>query len=269
MRLFTGDSSAVAHRLLPGHVSTHFHSANMKRSSPRGKTRSALGAYRDRGMARVLVIVAAALLAMPLVPRRAVAQTAGTSRAEDASVAKAPMTWKEQGFVPGDALVITIWREPDLSGTFLVHEDGVVTLPMLGRVPVAGITVVALRDTLTRRYARDLREPIITVEHRRRVFVLGQVKQPGLLTLDPTVSLTGAVSLAGGSSEGGDLRRLKIVRDGSVLQTQIDPDRPLGDLPLRSGDQIHVGRQGWFDRNSAFMVSVVLSTASVFAALLR
>jgi len=208
---------------------------------------------------------AVALLAMPALASRLVAQTPTTV----ASTAQPSTTWKEQGFVPGDALVITIWREPDLSGTFLVNEDGVVTLPMLGRVPVAGITVTALRDTLTRRYARDLREPIITVEHRRRVFVLGQVKQPGLLTLDPTVSLAGAVSLAGGAGEGGDLRRLKIVRDGVVLQTQIDPDRPLGDLPLRSGDQIHVGRRGWFDRNSTFMVSVVLSTATVFAALLR
>ena len=213
-------------------------------------------------MVIALVLVTSAVTARPLV-----AQSAGGGAGSVAPGAGAP--WRGDGFVPGDLLVITIWREPELSGTFLVHEDGVVTLPMLGRLKVEGITVAELRDSLMRRYARDLREPIITVEHRRRVFVLGEVNQPGLQTLDPTVSLAGAVSLAGGSSEGGDLRRLKVVRDGKVLATKLDPDSPLGDLSLRSGDQIHVGRRGWFERNSTFMVSVVLSAATVFAALVR
>jgi len=243
----------------------------MKPSSLRSKTGHVAGAHRVRPLvwlAAAIAAVIASLSSAPLSAQTAVTSPVGGAVAGGA-VAGGAAPWRGDGFVPGDLLVITIWREPELSGSFLVHEDGVVTLPMLGRLRVEGITVAVLRDSLTRRYARDLREPIITVEHRRRVFVLGEVNQPGLQTLDPTVSLAGAVSLAGGASEGGDLRRLKVVRDGQVLATKLDPDSPLGDLALRSGDQIHVGRRGWFERNSTFMVSVVLSAATVFAALVR
>jgi polysaccharide export outer membrane protein len=239
----------------------------MKPSSLRSKTGHVAGAHRVRPLVWLAAVIAS-LSSAPLSAQTAVTSPVGGAVAGGA-VAGGAAPWRGDGFVPGDLLVITIWREPELSGSFLVHEDGVVTLPMLGRLRVEGITVAVLRDSLTRRYARDLREPIITVEHRRRVFVLGEVNQPGLQTLDPTVSLAGAVSLAGGASEGGDLRRLKVVRDGQVLATKLDPDSPLGDLALRSGDQIHVGRRGWFERNSTFMVSVVLSAATVFAALVR
>jgi polysaccharide export outer membrane protein len=234
----------------------------MKSSGVRSKARDAAASRLARAWRRLVVMTMCLTGALG-------AQPVGTLPADrsGAAVAGADAGWSGYGIVPGDVLVVTIWREPELGGTLLVHEDGVATFPMLGRLAVEGMTVAALRDSLMQRYARDLREPIITLEHRRRVFVLGDVNQPGLQTLDPTVSLAGAVSLAGGANALGNLRRIRVLRDGKVLITKLDPKSPLGDLPLRSGDQIHVGRRGWFERNSTFLTSLVLSTATVFAAL--
>ena len=58
---------------------------------------------------------------------------------------------------PGDLLQIQIWREKDLSGKFQVDESGAITVPMLGRIPAAGIPWHELRDSLLSGYSRQLR----------------------------------------------------------------------------------------------------------------
>ena len=50
--------------------------------------------------------------------------------------------------VAGDALRVEVWREKDLSGEFIVDEQGIVTLPLLGRIDVTSIPLAGLRDKL-------------------------------------------------------------------------------------------------------------------------
>lgn len=171
--------------------------------------------------------------------------------------------------LPGDLLQIEVWREEDLSGEFLIDEGGVVVLPMIGERRVTGIPIVELRDSLLEAYRRELRNPSITITPLRRVYVLGEVNQPGLLTLDPTVSLGGAIAMAGGANELGDLRRIQIVRDGEIVRDGVSPMNVIARLDVRSGDQIVVGRRAWLDRNSTFLVSAVLSVTSIVITLLR
>lgn len=176
---------------------------------------------------------------------------------------------RQPTLLSGDALEVNIWREPDLSGTFLVDPSGAVTLPLLGSIDVTGIPLSDLRDRLIELYARDLRNPSINITPRRRVYVLGEVNQPGLLALDPTVTLAGAIAMAGGASREGDISKIRILRDGEVLLEGVGPDVDLLSIDIRSGDQITVDRRGWFDRNSTFVVSATIGAAGIIVQLLR
>lgn len=176
---------------------------------------------------------------------------------------------QEATLLPGDALEIRIWREPDLSGSFPVDPSGAVTLPMLGRLQVAHIPLAELREMLLELYAVELRNPSIEVIPLRRIYVLGEVNRPGLQALDPTMTLAGAVAMAGGASPVGDLRKLRIMRDGEVYLERVGAEQDLMSVDIRSGDQIFVERRGWFDRHSTFVVSATIGLAGIIVQLLR
>jgi polysaccharide export outer membrane protein len=169
---------------------------------------------------------------------------------------------------PGDAVRVFVWREQDLSGEFPSDEDTVVTLPMLGRTRVSGLTAAALRDTLINRFSRDLKNPSVTVTPLRRLYVLGEVPRPGLYSVDPTVTLAGAIALAGGATANGNIEKLRLVRGGKTI-TGISAQESVGDIDVRSGDQVFVDRRSWFDRNNTFLVSSILSVTSIFISILR
>jgi polysaccharide biosynthesis/export protein len=163
---------------------------------------------------------------------------------------------------PGDALQIDIWREQDLSGEFVVNADGVITLPLLGRQTVAGVPVERLHDQLMEQYSAHLRNPSITITPKRRVNIFGEVNRPGLYALDPTVSLAGAIAMAGGATEAGNLTRILIVRDGMEIRQGVGGAETLTAADVRSGDQIIVGRRSWFDRNSALLMGSALNVVT-------
>lgn len=171
--------------------------------------------------------------------------------------------------LPGDALEVGIWREEDMSGEFIVDEDGVVTLPLLGRVRVTGVPIDELEGRLLERYEVELRNPSIDIRPLRRVYVLGEVNEPGLLSVDPTVTLAGAVAMAGGASPEGTLDKIRVMRDGRVLLEDPGPEMDLVSIDVRSGDQIFVDRRSWFERNSAFLVSASIGAAGIIVQLLR
>ncbi len=191
--------------------------------------------------------------------------TVGTGDA-GAQTPAGPVDAQGLTLLPGDMVEVRVWREADLSGAFQVDEDGVLTLPLLGRWPVAGVPVQELRRQLLEAYAVELRNPSIQLLFLRRIHVLGEVNQPGLVQADLSLSLAGAVALAGGASGQGSLRRLTILRNGEVLEAEVGPELNLTAVGLRSGDQIMVGRRSWLDRNSGFIVSGALGVVAVFLA---
>lgn len=164
---------------------------------------------------------------------------------------------------PGDMLRIAVWREPDMSGDFLVDELGIVTLPLLGKINVRTIPLANLRDTLIAAYSVQLRNPTVTITPLRRVFVLGEVTKPGPYAADPTITLAGVIALAGGATPGGDLRRIRVLRDGAVMATRVTAGSTLAMTDIRSNDQIFVDRRGWLDRNSTLLASAVVSVTTI------
>ena len=170
---------------------------------------------------------------------------------------------------PGDLLRIQVWREPDLQGEFQVDMDGVVILPLIGEKLVTGIPVRRLREVLIEDYRVHLRNPSINITPLRRIHVLGSVRQAGMYPVDPTVTLADAVALAGGTIEGGDLRRIRIVRRGVVLRERAAAGETLREVDLHSGDQIYVERRPWIQRNGATIVGMAISATNLALNLIR
>ena len=170
---------------------------------------------------------------------------------------------------PGDVVRLRIWREPELSGEFMVNEHGDLMLPRLGRRAVLDVPVDSVRARVIRDYAEFLRNTTIEVTPLYRVRVTGAVRNPGLYTVDPTMSVADAVGLAGGVSPGGRVGSVALLRDGRRVATSLSPGIRLVELALRSGDELSIPERPWLSRNAGLAIGGVSAVASLFWAIRR
>ena len=190
---------------------------------------------------------ATTLLLLALAAPALAAQRTATAGVSD--VASHPL-------LPGDAIALKIWREPDLSGEFTVDEQSVVVLPKVGPLNVRGITSDSLKKYLVSTYSSFLRNPSIEVRLLHRVRVLGAVVKPGLYSVDETMHFTDVLALAGGVAPDGNANKISLVRDGQTLDTQLSKGLLVSDSPLRSGDQVIVGQKSWAARNPGILIGL-------------
>jgi polysaccharide export outer membrane protein len=171
--------------------------------------------------------------------------------------------------VPGDAVRLKIWREPDLSGDVQVNEDGEAVFPRLGHVRVADIGMDSLETLLVARYAVFLKDPVIDITPLRRISILGAVKNPGLYPIDPTVKLGDAIALAGGATPVGDQNKIQLMRGGKKIDIKLSRDLTVMQSPVRSGDQLFVPERSWISRNPGIVAAAITASAVIAATLLR
>lgn len=164
---------------------------------------------------------------------------------------------------PGDLIDLKVHPETTLGGAVPVDERGFATFPILGVRAVGGLPWSAVRDSVIAAYRRELRDPVVTLTPLRRVTVLGSVNRAGVYHVDPTLPLAGAIALAEGAAEEGDLRRVRVVRDGRTVLADVPIERLLADLDIRPGDQLFVDRRGWWDRNSGPVVAAAVSAVAI------
>ena len=174
-------------------------------------------------------------------------------------------TAPENALVPGDAIRLAFWREPELDGEYPVDETGTVVLPLLGHRKVTEVPPGELKETLLREYAEQLRNQEVQVTLLRRVRVLGAVHVPGLYYVDPTMTLGDAIALAGGATSDGKLNEIKIFRAGEETRSDLDSSTRIAE-EVRSGDQIMVPERSWFARNGAVIVAATISAVGFIVA---
>lgn len=154
---------------------------------------------------------------------------------------------------PGDVLEISVWKNPELTSTVPVRPDGRISVPLLGDVQAAGMTPLALKQTLTDGYKEYVTAPGVSVVvkeiHSRKIYVTGEVATPGVYDLQPRAKLMQALALAGGltpyakgrvivlrdSQDGKGDRRFEI-EIGSVISGK----KPQDNLLLMPGDTLVV-----------------------------
>jgi protein involved in polysaccharide export with SLBB domain len=165
---------------------------------------------------------------------------------------------------PGDLVRIMVWGRAEYSGQFQVDEEGQLHYPVLGTIQTEGITIAALRDTLRIGLERLFTNPFVTVTPLFRVAVLGHVRNPGLYTVDPTLSVLDVVALAGGPASAANMDKLTVYRGGAAtvmsMEDAVLHGQTLQNMGVRSGDEIMVPRQ-WFAREDWVIVLQLMTLA--------
>jgi polysaccharide export outer membrane protein len=201
-----------------------------------------------------------ALVAALLLTLSACAGRSGPAGAPSDAPATAASGPDRAGLHPGDALLLRVWREPGMSDTLRVDEDGRVTFPLLGARTVTGIPTDSLKRRVIADYGQYVKSEVeVTV--LRRLSVLGAVKQPGLYAVDPTYSLADVLARAGGTTTIADKQDIRLVRGGEVVRHSLEETRTVASLPVRSGDQVVVGERSWLSRNWQWLAGTMVSAS--------
>lgn len=161
---------------------------------------------------------------------------------------------------PGDLVRVTVYRNADLSGEFVVADDGTLLHPLYREVRVTGLTQAQLDERIAAHLARYGAEPAFVAEPLLRVTVSGEVRQPQVVNVRPGTTVFQSVALAGGISATGRASQVQLVRQGEtrILDLTV-PNAPGSSEPLRSGDVIVVDRRSTWARDVLAPVASVLS----------
>lgn len=182
---------------------------------------------------------------------------------------RAPASTVDVAAQPGDKVRVKIYREEELSGEFVVPEDGIVVFPKIGSVSVNKMSTDSLHNLLIAQYSKSLRDPAIEVTVLRRVNVVGSVRSPGFYYADPTVTVKGALALAGGVTPEGNKNKLDLLRAGQHTAVSLSNMGTIADSPVQSGDQVSAPEKSWLSRNTALVVSGVTGLALVLVTIIR
>lgn len=164
-----------------------------------------------------------------------------------------------------DVLLVHLYDQEELSGQYTVEADGTLGFPLIGRVTAGGLTLREFEDELMKRLSDGyFRDPQVTVavEHYRsqRVFVMGEVRQPGSVPLTGGMTLIEALAHAGStvSTASGEVAIVRAPQGGTpgpVLPEQdaateifrasirdLESGVLSQNIELRDGDTIFVSR---------------------------
>lgn len=119
---------------------------------------------------------------------------------------------------PGDLLEITVFKEADMSRTARISGNGTITFPLAGVIKMSDLSVPEAESLLAEKLAEFLVKPQVTVLIKeygnKQIYVLGEVKKPGSITIPAERRLTvlEAITLAGGFTDLAAQDRTKILR---------------------------------------------------------
>jgi len=161
-----------------------------------------------------------------------------------------------------DKISVSIWNHEDLSvgsvfGDYnsnevygkwmLIDKEGKISLPKIGRVVLAGLTIDGAEDKLTASYSEWLKDPIIVVKVlNRKVTVLGEVGSAGNINLEKErYFLAEILAHAGGLTDFADARELSLIRNNTPFKLDLTTDdgSRLNSLEIIDGDVIYVPAQ--------------------------
>jgi polysaccharide biosynthesis/export protein len=155
-----------------------------------------------------------------------------------------------------DTLKVTVWRHEEASADAVIMPDGKISLPLVGEIAAAGLTVDELKDELNRKYSEYITEPHITITVKEinslKIYVLGEVKNPGEFKLNSYTDVLQAISMAGGFTIYANKSTIHIIRkDGdkkikiSFNYNEVVAGKNLNqNIPLNPGDVIVVS-ESW------------------------
>lgn len=153
---------------------------------------------------------------------------------------------------PGDRVEIIVYRNDDLRRTIQIDTSGKITYPMVGDIQAAGLSIFQLRDKIRDGLSKYIINPQVSVGvtavQSQKVIVLGEVKNPGLFSLDIPMTTLDVISKAGGFTTDAKQKSILLIRGGlekpELITLNIDKFFNDYDMTqnvhLRNGDILYV-----------------------------
>jgi polysaccharide export outer membrane protein len=163
----------------------------------------------------------------------------------------------EYRLAPGDVIRVVVYQNPDLTLESRVGDNGLLSYPLLGSVPVGGLSVQAAEARIAEglRNGNFVKQPqvtiVVTQVRGHQVSVLGQVNRAGRYAIESgEMRLSELLAVAGGIGPNGtDVVVLTGTREGRPFRLEVDlPAMFLAggrdtDVVVRNGDTVWVDRQ--------------------------
>lgn len=148
-----------------------------------------------------------------------------------------------------DMLMVSVWKEPDLTTTLPVRPDGNISLPLLNDVPAAGLTPMQLAASITEKLKKYVADPRVTVVvtqiNSQKVFVTGEVLHTGAIQLLPNMTVLQALADAG-FTQFANLKGIYLLRTENGKEQRIPVNYKklvkgqAANITLKPGDTIVV-----------------------------
>jgi polysaccharide export outer membrane protein len=152
-----------------------------------------------------------------------------------------------------DVLRISVWKNPELEVVVPVRPDGKISFPLVDDVHAEGLTVIELKDVLSRELVEFIVAPDVTVivveMNSQFISVMGAVAHNGRVPLTRDLRVIEAVALSGGFTPFANKRKIRVVRrdkNGDEVEYRFDYDSylkgraPGTNIVLMNGDTIIV-----------------------------
>ena len=164
----------------------------------------------------------------------------------------------------GDEIRITVYGQPELTADSQVSTSGIVVVPLIGNLSIAGKTSADAAYLIAERYQqgnilKNAQVNLLITKYRSQVVaILGKVNKPGKLVLEGPTSLTQALAWAGGIAPTGSERLIltRSAKNGRLERTEYDLQKLLNydadETPpvwLKDGDTLYVPNAGRFYLN--------------------
>ena len=154
---------------------------------------------------------------------------------------------------PRDQIEVKVFQDPNLNTRMTVTDDGRITMPLIGKVDVSGLTPTEVEQKvkalLEAKYINKADVSVIVTEAGSKpISVIGAVMRPGRIGITGNITLIQAITQAGGlaTGYGRTLYVLRTSTNGLTEQIGIDIDdlmvngNPDLNLPLRPNDVINI-----------------------------
>jgi len=148
---------------------------------------------------------------------------------------------------PYDAIEIKIWRQEELSGWYSIDDDTTVTVPLLGKFSLQGVTLDSLSRYLNDEFANYYTDIHVDINFYYRINIFGEVIRPGYYYVRSEDNLVNLLAQAGGPTNEGSLNNIRIINVGKErkidLKEVVKSEKYLDKLALYPGDVVIVPRR--------------------------
>ena len=123
---------------------------------------------------------------------------------------------------PGDEVRVLMWGRLDSAYALTVDNEGIINFPKIGPLTVAGLTYGETKELIGQKTEAITGVNVhISMGKLRtiQVFVLGEVRNPGVVTVSSLATIANALLMSGGPTSLGSLRHVQLKREGEVIST--------------------------------------------------